>query len=151
MNTVNVLIVDDEERFLVTTKRLMDKQGATTITCRNGTDALEILKNGVVDVVLLDVKMPGIDGLEVLRRTKQEHPNVEVILLTGQASVDSAMEGLKLGAFDYLMKPTAISDIYAKVIEAFEKKNAKERKTHNAKSGSNVNHIFTAPDNEPEQ
>jgi len=119
------LIVDDEERFLATYKKLLEKRGITTITCTNGLDAVKILNTIPVDVVILDVKMPGIDGIEALRKIKQDHPDVEVILLTGHVSVESEVEGLKLGAFGYLMKPISIDEMCTKVKDAFYKKQAK--------------------------
>ncbi|RJP18004.1 MAG: response regulator [Candidatus Abyssobacteria bacterium SURF_5] len=127
MNSINLLIVDDEKRFLSTAKRLLDKRGMDTTICSNGPDALKILEECSIDVVLLDIKMPGgIDGMELLRRIRQERPDIEVILLTGHVSVESAVEGLKLGAFDYLLKPLTISEIQAKVEEAFARKQTKK-------------------------
>lgn len=140
MNTIHLLLVDDEEQFLSTTKKLMERRGISTFTCINGFDAFEILEHHRVDVVLLDVKMPGIDGLDVLSKIKRKHPDVEVILLTGHASVETAVEGLKMGAFDYLTKPSGISDILAKVGEAYEKKLAREEKARKAKVENMIRH-----------
>jgi len=126
MSSVNLLLVDDEERFLATTGRLLGKRGMNVFTCTNGFDALGILKGNRVDVVLLDVKMPGIDGIAVLERIRDSHPGIEVILFTGHASVESAVEGLKKGAFDYLVKPSTVEEIETKVGEALEKKKRKE-------------------------
>ena len=134
MSTIHLLLVDDEEQFLATTKVLLDKRGIDTGTVTNGIDALKILDEQPVDVVVLDVKMPGIDGVEVLRRIKQKKHLAEVILLTGHASVDAAVEGLKLGAFDYVMKPCDIPDLLAKVRDAFDSKVAKEKKILRAAS-----------------
>lgn len=125
MGAVNLLIVDDEERFLATYKKLLERRGITTVTCTNGLDAVKLLNHIPVDVVILDVKMPGIDGIEALRKIKQDHPDVEVILLTGHVSVESEVEGLKLGAFGYLMKPISIDEMCTKVKDAFFKKQAK--------------------------
>ena len=133
MAYLKLLLVDDEERFVTTTKTLLEKKGVSTLTAFNGRDALKTLQEILVDVVVLDVKMPGMDGVDVLREIKKEHPLVEVIMLTGHASVESAIEGLKLGAFDYLMKPCDISDLLEKVNEAFEKKEAAEEKIRQAK------------------
>lgn len=140
MSTINLLLVDDEEQFLVTAKKLMDKRGVNTFVCSNGFDALRILKERRIDVVLLDLKMPGINGVEVLRKIKLNHPDIEVILLTGHASVDSAVEGLKLGACDYLMKPSTIPDILEKVKEAYERKVAKEEKARKDKVADIIRH-----------
>ena len=140
MATIQLLLVDDEERFLSTTKILLEKRGVATFTATNGVDALKIMSEHRVDVVILDVKMPGIDGVEVLRKTKQKHPLVEVIMLTGHASVESAVEGLKLGAFDYVKKPCDISDLITKVNEAYDKKHAMEEKIRKAQIDKIIRH-----------
>jgi DNA-binding NtrC family response regulator len=140
MNTIHLLLVDDEEQFLSTTKKLLERRGVDTRTCSNGFDALDILAKHRIDVVVLDIKMPGIDGIDVLSKIKHDHPDVEVILLTGHASVQSAVEGLKLGAFDYLTKPSKVSDIMAKVEEAFDKKRVKEEKARKAKVDNIIRH-----------
>ena len=140
MATIQLLLVDDEERFLHTTKILLEKRGIVAFTATNGMDALKIMEAHRIDVVILDVKMPGIDGVEVLRKAKQKHPLVEVIMLTGHASVESAIEGLKLGAFDYLLKPCNISDLIEKVNEAYDKKHAMEEKIRKAKIDKIIRH-----------
>ncbi|MBU1627595.1 response regulator [bacterium] len=140
MSMVKLLLVDDEERFLNTTKTLLEKKGVNTFIAANGIDALQILDEKKVDVVILDVKMPGLDGIEVLRRIKQKHPLVEVIMLTGHATVESAVEGLKLGAFDYVMKPSDIKDLMDKVNEAYDKKQAMEEKIRKAKIDRIISH-----------
>lgn len=133
MSALQILLVDDEERFLSTSKLLLEKRGIDVATATNGPDALKILGERGIDVVILDVKMPGMDGAAVLRRVKQDHPLVEVIMLTGHASVESAVEGLKLGAYDYLMKPVDIPTLIEKAREALEKKRRMEEKIRNAK------------------
>jgi DNA-binding NtrC family response regulator len=140
MDNIQLLLVDDEERFLETTKRLLEKRGVEALTATNALDALTILDAQRVDVVVLDVKMPGLDGVEVLRKIKQEQPLVEVIMLTGHASVKSAVEGLKLGAFDYLMKPCDISALLEKVNQAYAKKQAMEEKIRQAKIEKIISH-----------
>ncbi|RJP17515.1 MAG: response regulator [Candidatus Abyssobacteria bacterium SURF_5] len=150
MNSINLLLVDDEEQFLSTAKRLMEKRGVSTFVCTNGFDAIRILKERRIDVVLLDLKMPGINGVEVLRKIKQNHPDIEVILLTGHASVESAVEGLKLGAFDYLMKPSTIPDILDKVRDAYERKVAKEEKARKSKVENIIRHPMAVFDKEEE-
>jgi DNA-binding NtrC family response regulator len=132
MAAIRVLLVDDEEQFLATTKVLLEKRGIETHTAASGAEALRILEERPIDVVILDVKMPGMDGVEVLRLIKQYGYLVEVIMLTGHAAVDSAVEGLKLGAFDYVMKPCDIPDLLAKIREAFDSKAAKERRRSKA-------------------
>ncbi len=140
MATIQLLLVDDEERFLNTTKILLEKRGIVTFTAANGLDGLKVMGEHRIDVVILDVKMPGVDGVEVLRKAKRKHPLVEVIMLTGHASVESAIEGLKLGAFDYLLKPCNISDLIAKVNEAYDKKHAMEEKIQKAKIDKIIRH-----------
>ena len=128
MATVQLLLVDDEERFLATTKTLLQKRGIDVLTATSGAEAIEIMDRNPVDVVVLDVKMPGLDGVEVLRRLKQDHPLVEVIMLTGHASVETAFEGMKLGALDYVTKPCDVADLLQKINEAYAKKQAAEEK-----------------------
>jgi len=140
MDNIRLLLVDDEERFLETTKRLLEKRGVEALTATDALDALTILDAQRVDVVVLDVKMPGLDGVEVLRKIKQEQPLVEVIMLTGHASVESAIAGLKLGAFDYLMKPCDISALLEKVNQAYAKKQAMEEKIRQAKIEKIISH-----------
>ncbi len=141
MSQIRLLLVDDEERFLNTTRILLEKRGVeNTQAVTNGADALRILQKERIDVVVLDVKMPGMDGVEVLRRIKQEHPLVEVIMLTGHASVESAVDGLKLGAFDYVMKPIDVQDLLAKIEEAHGKKKAHEEKIRAVKVSEIISH-----------
>ncbi|MDP3284190.1 MAG: response regulator, partial [Desulfobacterales bacterium] len=95
---------------------------------------IELIKEKLFDVVLLDIKMPGgMDGIEVLREIKKIQPLTEVVLLTGHATVETSIEGLKSGAFDYLIKPVKFAELLEKLIAAFEKKNAQEQKIHGAK------------------
>ena len=135
-----MLLVDDEERFLATTRILLEKRGVDTFTASSGRDAMQVLKQQAIDVVILDVKMPGADGVEVLRQIKREYPLVEVIMLTGHASVESAVEGLKLGAFDYLMKPCEIPVLLEKAQEACSQKRAKEERIRKAKIDRIISH-----------
>jgi DNA-binding NtrC family response regulator len=120
MEKMKIMLVDDEERFLSTTGKLLVKKGYEALTAPSGTEALEILKTKTVHVVILDVKMPGMDGLETLNEIKRLYPLVQVIMLTGHATVESAVIGLKSGASDYLMKPTGIEELIRKAEEAFE-------------------------------
>lgn len=140
MNSIHLLIVDDEERFLSTTKILMEKKGVKTLTAAGGAEALQVLDEARVDVVILDVKMPGMDGVETLKRIKRKYPLIEVIMLTGHASVDSAVDGMKLGAFDYVMKPSDIPEILEKVQKAYDKKQAMEEKIRKVKIERIISH-----------
>jgi DNA-binding NtrC family response regulator len=141
MATMNLLLVDDEQRFLSTTKVLLEKRGVATWTAAGGPAALAVLAAQRIDVVVLDVKMPGMDGLEVLKRIKQDYPLVEVILLTGHASVESAVEGLQQGAFDYLMKPCDVSDL----INEAEKACARKRDAEDQARKSQIDKIISHP------
>jgi len=133
MVKANLLLVDDEERFLSTTKKLLEKRGYSVETAPNGMEALEKLKQHHIQVVILDVKMPGMDGLATLKIIKRDFPLIEVIMLTGHATVASAVEGVKLGAADYLMKPTDIDDISIKIEEALERRNITRAQTDDRK------------------
>ena len=128
MEKMKILLVDDEERFLTTTQKLLTKKGIDVVTAASGTEALEVLKGRHIHVVILDVKMPGMDGNETLKQIKTHFPLVEVIMLTGHATVESAIDGLKSGATDYLMKPTGIDELIEKATEAFEKRQRLEEK-----------------------
>ena len=114
MKKMRMMIVDDEERFLSTMKKLLTKKGYDVVTASSGAEALEIIRAQNTHVVILDVKMPGMDGNETLREIKKRFPLTEVIMLTGHATMESAVEGLKSGAMDYLMKPTDIDEIILK-------------------------------------
>jgi len=125
---MKMMLVDDEERFLSTTKKLLAKKGYDVLTATSGGEALEKLRSSNVHVVILDVKMPGMDGIAALREIKRQFPTIEVIMLTGHATVESAIDGLKTGATDYLMKPTDIDEIIEKAEEAFMKRQNLEEK-----------------------
>lgn len=129
-----VLVVDDEKDFVDATVKRLRKRGIDAEGVLSGEQALELMKKKRFDVVLLDIKMPGgMDGIETLREMKKIAPITEVILLTGHASVESSIEGLKLGAFDYLLKPIKLEDLIKKLAEAFEKKEKHEQKIRSAK------------------
>ena len=140
MKDTLLLIVDDEARFLKTTAALLEKRDCSVFTAASGKDALEILDQRKIDVVILDVKMPGMDGVETLKHMKKKYPLVEVIMLTGHSTTESAVEGLKLGAFDYLIKPCDLDIILEKVKQAHEKKMSTEEKITHAKIGKIVRH-----------
>ena len=119
MEEMRIMLVDDEEAFLRTTKKLFERKGLRVTTATNGSEALEKLMQETIHVVVLDVKMPGMDGVTALKAIKSQFPLVEVIMFTGHASVDSAVDGLMSGATDYLTKPLDIEELIAKVEEAF--------------------------------
>lgn len=134
MEQMRLMLVDDEERFLSTTQKLLTKKGVEVFTASSGMAALEILQVKTIHVVILDVKMPGMDGIQTLMEIKKRFPLVEVIMLTGHATVESAVDGLKSGATDYLMKPTSLEDLIQKAEEAFEKRQRLEEKIRLAQS-----------------
>jgi DNA-binding NtrC family response regulator len=118
MEGFNVLLVDDEGEFLDTLVKRIQKRKVNAKGVKSGEEALAFLENNPVDVVVLDVRMPGMDGIETLRALKRQHPLTEVIMLTGHASLEVAIEGMELGAFDYLMKPVEIDDLLYKLQDA---------------------------------
>ena len=118
----NILIVDDEDDFRVTLVKRLLKRNFQVFGAESGQKALNLMEAMVFDVVVLDVKMPGMDGLETIREMKKKNPLTEVILLTGHASLESGIEGMKLGAFDYVMKPVNIDELLEKIRQAYERK-----------------------------
>jgi len=132
---IRLMLVDDEVPFLETLSKRLTKRGIAVLTAASGQEALEKLKTeGHVDVVVLDVKMPGMDGIQTLKAIKADYPLVEVIMLTGHATVESAIDGMKLGALDYLMKPCDMDVLLAKVEEAKSKKDSQEQKIAEARA-----------------
>ncbi len=134
MEKMKMMLVDDEERYLTTTQKLLERKGVEVLIAPGGKEALDLLKRHNVHVVVLDVKMPGMDGNETLKAIKALYPLVEVIMLTGHATVDSAIDGLKSGACDYLMKPADIDEILEKAMAAFENRLRLEEKIRIAQS-----------------
>ncbi len=128
LEEVRVLLVDDEVEFVDTLAKRMKKRKLTASRVNSGEDALEFLGQHPTDVVILDVKMPGIDGMQTLMEIKRQYPLIEVIMLTGHANVEVAIEGMEIGAFDYLMKPMAIDDLVYKIQDAYKKKSIQEEK-----------------------
>jgi DNA-binding NtrC family response regulator len=134
MSEMRIMLVDDEERFLTTTQKLLARKGVDVVTATSGSEALDKLTTEKVHVVILDVKMPGMDGIATLKAIKESHPLIEVIMLTGHATVESAVDGLKLGATDYLMKPSDIDELVGKAEEAYAKRKVLEEKLRVAQS-----------------
>ena len=119
MERMKIMLVDDEERFLETTKKLLSRKHVDVITAVDGAQALNELEKNPVHVVILDVKMPGMDGIAVLKEMKKRFPLIAVIMLTGHATLEIAIEGLKSGATDFLIKPADIDEIFQKADDAF--------------------------------
>jgi DNA-binding response OmpR family regulator len=127
MKKIKVLLVDDEEEFVSTLAERLHLRGIEATVATDGEKALEKIREDPPQVVILDVMMPGIGGQEVLKRIKIEFPSVQVILLTGRGSQNEAIEGMKLGAFDYLIKPLKIEELIQKMDAAVKEGTKKGR------------------------
>lgn len=128
MGGIKVLLVDDEEAFRSTLGKRLAKRGLEVEQAGSGEEALDMLARYKADVVLLDVKMPGMDGIATLHQIKGEWPLTEVVMLTGHANVEVAIRGMELGAFDYLMKPVELEELMYKLEDAFSRKKHQEDK-----------------------
>jgi len=117
-----VLIVDDEPDFLETIVKRLRKRQVDATGVGSGEEALGLLQGQSFDVVILDVRMPGMDGIETLKEIKRKSPLTEVIMLTGHASVESGVQGMQFGAFDYVVKPADFDELMEKVSQATERK-----------------------------
>jgi DNA-binding NtrC family response regulator len=134
MEPFSVLVVDDEKDFVETTVNRLLKRDIEAIGVTSGEEALVQARKRLFDVVILDIKMPGgMDGIQTLRELKSVRPLLEVLLLTGHASVETSIEGMKLGAFDYLLKPVSMEDLMVKLGHAFQKKSEHEEKIRKAR------------------
>jgi DNA-binding NtrC family response regulator len=138
---IRVLIVDDEEEFVRHLAERLSLRDYEVDFCLSGQEAVKKIERLNFDVVVLDVAMPGMDGIETLRNFKEIKPLTEVIMLTGHATVESAIEGMKLGAFDYLLKPTSTDSLTEKVNNAHARKAEQEERIRQAKA----NELFTSP------
>ncbi len=132
MRKLRVLIIDDEPDFLETIVKRLKKRHIDAVGVGSGQEALAILEEQSFDVAILDVRMPGMDGLETLKAMKKRNPLVEVIMLTGHASVESGMQGMQFGAFDYVIKPADFEELFEKVNQAGERKMLHEEKVRKA-------------------
>ena len=129
-----VLIVDDEEKFSHALAERLRLRDYDVTTSQSGVDAVSQVKRYNYDVVVLDVLMPGMDGIETLREIKKIKPLTEVIMLTGHATVETAIEGMKLGAMDFLMKPCETEDLVTKIQKAHDRKAEQEERIREAKA-----------------
>ena len=124
-----VMLVDDEVTFVETMAKRLEKRNIETLIALSGEESLEALKTHQnLDVIVLDVKMPGMNGLETLKKIKQELPLIEVIMLTGHATIQSGIEGMKIGAYDFLTKPCDVEELVSKIKDAANKKREHEEK-----------------------
>ena len=118
MNNMKILLVDDEEEFVTTLAERLELRGLQAQAATDGETALALIETDPPKIVILDVMMPGLGGLEVLKRIKAQHPQIPVILLTGRGSTKEGIEGMQLGAVDYLMKPIDITELIKKMQQA---------------------------------
>lgn len=129
---ISVLLVDDEKEFIDVLAERLEARDFVVSRAYNGDRALALLQEQHVDVAIVDVLMPGKDGIATLREMKSLAPLVEVIMLTGHATVESGVEGMKLGAFDYLMKPAETTDLVEKIVKAYKRKAEQEERIRQA-------------------
>ncbi len=118
----NVLLVDDEKKFLDVLSQRLGTRGVDAETATSGEDALAKMKNRSFDVIILDVMMPGMGGIETLKRIRKENPEVQIIMLTGQGTIDKAVEAMKEGAIEFLEKPADINTLMDKIAKARDRK-----------------------------
>ncbi len=119
---IRVMLIDDEVEFLESMKRILQRRNMIVTVAESGEKALNLLRKSIVDIAIVDVKMPVMDGLELLRRIKEDFPSVEVILLTGHPTVEAALKGIKLGANEYLKKPPDIDELITTIRRLFQKR-----------------------------
>jgi DNA-binding NtrC family response regulator len=129
---IRVLLVDDEKEFVESLSERLELRLFEVKTCFNGDDAVNLLQQQDVDVIILDVLMPGKDGIATLTEIKKFKPLTQVIMLTGNATVETAINGMKLGAYDYLMKPTETEDLVNKINSAAKVKREHEERIQQA-------------------
>jgi DNA-binding NtrC family response regulator len=126
---VDLLVVDDDQEFRDTLRSRLARQGFEVRTAAGGEEALALAEQRNFDVAIFDMMMPGMTGLELLKRFKESHPECEIILLTGQGSIETAVEAMKLGAYDYLQKPFPLKDLESVAIKAFERRSLRKENT----------------------
>lgn len=154
MPAMQLLLVDDEEVYLAMMKARLTRRGVAVYTAANGPEAMDLLAQRSIDVVVLDVKMPGMDGIAVLQHIRRRYPQIQVIMLSGHATVESAVEGLKLGACDYLVKPCNFAELLHKAEEAFARKMAAEEQARKSKIDRIIGHpmaVFEEEDKEDKE
>lgn len=126
MTRNSILLVDDDESFIRPLCLTLEAEGYDVAAAIEGREALERVRSGNVDVMILDMLMPDVDGLEILRRTREVSPLTEIVVLTGHGSVSAGLEAMGLGAFDYLLKPCEPDDLLDRIRRALEKKAIEE-------------------------
>jgi DNA-binding NtrC family response regulator len=131
---VNILLVDDEKDFVEMLSLRLTEYGNNVTPAYSGRECLEKLKDNNIDVIVLDIKMPEMDGMETLKEIKSRYPLVEVIMLTGHGTIETAVDGMKIGAFDYILKPANLEDLLDKITEAKKSKKAQEERIRKAEN-----------------
>jgi DNA-binding NtrC family response regulator len=126
----SVLLVDDEEQFLDALSQRLETRGLKVDTVTSGEEALKQVEDQNFDAIIVDLAMPGIDGIETLKRIKEKRPDLEIIMLTGHATVKSGIDAMKLGAEDFLVKPVDLNELLAKIGEAKNKRMLVVEKGH---------------------
>ena len=129
-----ILLVDDEKDFVEMLSLRLNEVGEDVTPAYDGQMCLAVLEKDPFDIIILDIKMPGMDGIQTLKQIKARYPLVEVILLTGHGSAETAVEGMKLGAYDYLLKPADFDDLQEKVLGARTKKEEQEERIRKAEA-----------------
>ncbi|HOE16055.1 MAG TPA: sigma-54 dependent transcriptional regulator [Syntrophorhabdaceae bacterium] len=127
MPDIRVLVVDDEEQLAEAFRKKLSKEGYAVDTAPTGGEAVSLVKQRPFDVCVLDIRLPDIDGVKLLETLKEMEPTLEIIMLTGHASIDTAIQSMKRGAYDYLSKPCKLSELSSIILKAYEKKSLKER------------------------
>jgi two-component system, OmpR family, response regulator len=135
MRTAKILLVDDEVAFANNIAKLISKRGYDIITVHNGESAVKAVAENDFDVIVLDLKMPGMDGMAALKLIKGKKPEVEVIILTGHGSFESGIDGIQLGAFDFIMKPVRFEDLHEKIRQAYQRKLILEEREKGPEAG----------------
>ncbi len=136
-----ILVVDDETEFTEALAERLTLREYNVSTSSSGEEALEKIKDSNFDVVILDVSMPGMDGVQALGEIKKIKPLTEVIMLTGRATVESAIDGMKMGALDYLMKPCETEVLVEKIDMAYKRKKEHEERIQEAR----IKEIISSP------
>lgn len=127
MSEIRVLIVDDEEQLAKAFRTKLSKEGYAVSIAATGGDAVALVKQQPFDVCVLDIRLPDVDGVRLLEILKETEPTLEIIMLTGHASIDTAIQSMKHGAYDYLSKPCKLSELSSVILKAYEKKALRER------------------------
>ena len=128
MDKISLLLVDDEVEFLAPMVKRLKKRNYQVQTSTNGPDAIDFIRKNPVELVVLDVQMPGMDGIETLSQIKSIDPSIGVVMLTGHANIEAAIAGMELGAFDYLMKPMNFDELVYKLQDVYREKQIRENK-----------------------